>query len=275
MPQTPHSIREGIVDLGPTAMYYRERGDGPPLVFMHAGIADGRMWDAQIEHFSDRYRVVVPDMRGFGRTLMVPGPFSYTQDLASMCTALEIPRAAFVGASMGGTAVIDLALGWPDLVTCLVNICGDPSGYDMVDPATHAGWEAATAAFERGDLSEAARIEFEMWVVGDLRPASEVDEATTNLVMEMLLQSYDNLDGEEIEPARPAVERLAEIGQPTLVVIGDLDRSDMRAAAAQMGSAVPNVTVQHVAEAAHLPSLEFPELVNASIESFLVENGWS
>jgi pimeloyl-ACP methyl ester carboxylesterase len=274
MSDTPTPIREGVVDLGSTGMYYRERGDGTPLVFVHAGIADGRMWQPQLEYFSDRYRVVVPDMRGFGRTPMAPSQFSYPEDLVSLCTALEIPEAGFVGASMGGTAVIDLALERPDLVACLVNIGGDPSGYEMVDPATNARWKSANEAFERGDLEGAAEIEFQMWVVGDEREASEVDPSTTELVLDMMLKSYDNPDGVELEPENPAVARLAEIEQPVLVIVGDSDRPDMLAAADQMGREVPHITVHWVKDSAHLPSLESPGLVNATIESFLLENRW-
>ena len=82
---------------------------------------------------------MLPDLRGFSRTSMVETPFSYTDDLRVLCVALDIESAAFVGASMGGTAVIDLALAEPELVACFVTIGSDPSGYEMSDPGTIEG----------------------------------------------------------------------------------------------------------------------------------------
>jgi pimeloyl-ACP methyl ester carboxylesterase len=260
---------EGVSGLGDVDMYYRERGAGRPLILVHAGIADGRMWEPQLERLSPRYRVVVPDLRGFGRTPMAKTTFSYVDDLVALCIGLDIDRAAFVGASMGGTSVIDLALAKPDLVACFVSIGGDPSGYEMTDPGTLAGWAAARDAFERGDLAEAARIESEMWFVGQGRARAAADPDLLRLVVEMLLRSYENPNGQELDPPVLAVDNLGAITQESLLLVGEFDRSDMVSAAAMMADLLPNVSAFHVPDTGHLPSLESPEYVTQLIEEFL------
>jgi pimeloyl-ACP methyl ester carboxylesterase len=265
----PATGSEGFVELGDVAMYYKERGVGQPVVLVHAGIADGRMWDPQLERLSARYRVVVPDLRGFGHTPMVPSPFSYTDDLAAFCATLGIESAAFVGASMGGTAVIDLALAEPDLVSCFVSIGGDPSGYEMTDAETIAGWASANEAFKRGDLREAARFESEMWFVGQGRARASVDSDLLGLVVEMLLRSYENPDGEEVAPDQPAVENLESIAQDVLLIIGEFDRADMISAAELLAREIPNASLAYIDGTAHLPSLESPDSVSLLIEEFL------
>nr|MBA2511214.1 alpha/beta fold hydrolase [Rubrobacteraceae bacterium] len=62
---------------------------------------DSRMWDGQFEPFAQHYRTIRHDMRGFGRSPMVEGPYSHHADLLALLDALEIDRAAFVGCSMG------------------------------------------------------------------------------------------------------------------------------------------------------------------------------
>jgi pimeloyl-ACP methyl ester carboxylesterase len=260
---------EGSIALGDVDMYYKERGVGQPVVLVHAGIADGRMWDPQLERLSTRYRVIVPDLRGFGHTPMVESPFSHADDLATLCAALGIERTVFVGASMGGTAVIDLALAEPDLVSCFVSIGGDPSGYEMTDTETIAGWARANEAFERGDLREAARIESEMWFVGQGREPASVDSDLLGLVVEMLLRSYESADGEEVGPDQPAVGNLKSITQDALLIIGEFDRADMISAAEMLVREIPGASLRRMDDAAHLPSLESPERVTPMIEEFL------
>ena len=66
----------GTADVNGARIGYEISGEGEPLVLVHAGIADGRMWDAQIDAFSRRCRTIRYDLRGFGRSPMVPGPYS-------------------------------------------------------------------------------------------------------------------------------------------------------------------------------------------------------
>lgn len=269
MSESPGTTSEGFVDLGAVQMYYQQSGDGPPLVLVHAGIADGRMWGPQLQRLGNRYRVIAPDLRGFGQTPMVEMAYSNPHDLITMCDALDIDRAAFIGASMGGTAVIDLALERPELVACIVDLGGVPSGYERIDPGTYAGWAACDDALERGDLDEAARIEFQMWVVGDHRDASAIDPELTALALDMLLTSYDNPDGDEMDPDQPAVERLGEVMQETLILVGELDRPDTITAGERMAQEMPRASLVSVPNAAHLLNLEYPDRVTTEIESFL------
>jgi pimeloyl-ACP methyl ester carboxylesterase len=263
---------DGFIELDGVKMYFKERGVGHPVILVHAGIADGRMWEPQLERLSIRYRVVVPDLRGFGHTPMVQTPFSYTRDLVALCAALEIGRAAFVGSSMGATTVIDVALAEPDLVACFVSIGGDPSGYEMTDAETIAGWTSANEAFERGDLREAARIESEMWFVGQGRSRASVDPDLLRLIVEMLLKSYENPDGEEIAPDELASENLSSITQDALLIVGEFDRADMVSAADLLVRDIPNASLHRIPNTGHLPSLESPDRVSLLIEQFLNSN---
>ena len=64
----------GEADINGATLFYETSGEGDPLVSIHAGIADHRMWEAQVDDFSAHYRTIRHDMRGFGRSPMVDGP---------------------------------------------------------------------------------------------------------------------------------------------------------------------------------------------------------
>src|SRR5215208_6198208 len=95
-------LREtGMAEVNGARIYYEVAGEGDPLVLVHAGIADSRMWEDQLMAFADRYRVIRYDMRGFGMTAMVDLPFSHHEDLRGLLDSLDVERAHLVGCSMG------------------------------------------------------------------------------------------------------------------------------------------------------------------------------
>src|ERR671913_2365380 len=107
-------IREtGEAEVNGARVYYEVAGEGEPLVLVHAGIADSRMWEDQLTAFADRYRVIRYDMRGFGRTEIVEGPFSHHEDLHSLLNFEGLDRVPLRGCSMGGGAVLAFALQYP------------------------------------------------------------------------------------------------------------------------------------------------------------------
>ena len=105
-------------------------GEGPPVGLVHAGICDSRMWDPQWETFRLAHRVVRYDMRGFGRSPLVPGRYSPPGELIALLDELALGPAALVGASMGGGISLQVAVARPDLVSALVLVGSGVRGHD-------------------------------------------------------------------------------------------------------------------------------------------------
>ena len=93
-----------VVDGG--SLYYEAAGSGAPVILLHGGNLDRRMWDAQFALLRQRYRVIRYDARGFGRSSAADRPFAAHDDLAALFRALNLSRAALVGLSMGGRIAI-------------------------------------------------------------------------------------------------------------------------------------------------------------------------
>ena len=84
---------------------YRDRGNGIPVIFIHAVPLNQTMWDDQLVALQTHCRVITLDLRGFGRSDAPQGPYLMDQmaaDVRELMSALEINRAVFVGLSMGG-----------------------------------------------------------------------------------------------------------------------------------------------------------------------------
>jgi 3-oxoadipate enol-lactonase len=241
---------------------------------LHAGIADSRMWQPQVEMLrAAGYRVLAPDLRGFGQQVLEPVPFSYVRDVEAL---LDGP-AAVVGSSLGGRVALELAVYRPELVERLVVIAPGLPGWEWSDE-TRTGWAEEEAAFEQGDFEAAAEASLRLWVDGPRRSPEEVDSAMRLSVREMTLRSYElqqhawEAGAREEDVLDPSVNnRLGEIRCPTLVLVGDEDVADMRAIAAHIADSISGARLLNLADAAHLPSLERAEEVNALLFAFLGE----
>jgi pimeloyl-ACP methyl ester carboxylesterase len=245
------------------------------VLLLHAGIADSRMWQPQVEVLRTAgYRVLTPDLRGFGQRVLEPAPFSYVRDVEAL---LDGP-AAVVGSSLGGRVALELAVLRPELVERLVLIAPGFPGWEWSDE-TRAGWAEEEAAFERGDIEAAAEASLRLWVDGPRRAPEAVDSTIRSAVRAMVLRSYElqrhawEAGAEEDEILDPPLNgRLGEIRCPTLVLVGDEDVADMRAIAAHVADAISGARVVNVPEAAHLPSLERADEINALLLEFLHES---
>lgn len=242
------------------------------VLLLHAGIADSRMWQPQIEVLrSAGYRVLAPDLRGFGQNVLEPVSFSYVRDVE---TLLDGP-AAVVGNSLGGRVALELALYRPELVKRLVVIAPGLPDWEW-SAETRAGWAKEEAAYEAGDLDAAAEASLQMWVDGPRRSPDEVDSAMRQAVRTMVLRSYEMQQQGSEGGAReeeildtPVSGRLDEIHCPTLVIVGDEDVADMRSIATHVADSVSDAQLVNVSGAAHLPSLERADEVNALLLGFL------
>ena len=247
-----------------TALLAHDRGGPPgdlPVVLVHAGIADRRMWDAQWGPLTTRRDAVRVDLRGFGESTTRPdGALSPVDDLAATLAALDIGRCHLVGASLGSGVAVELALSRPDLVESLLLAPPGGSLLTQMTPDLRAFIDAEDAALERDDLDAATEANVLAWVVGGGRGAAEVPAEVLALVHLMQRQVFEiqvpwgDLDEAELDP--PATERLAEVAVRTLVLIGDHDLETSKEAAQRVARGIPDARLVEWPDVAHLPSME-------------------
>jgi pimeloyl-ACP methyl ester carboxylesterase len=256
-------------------IYYEVAGDGPPVVLVHAGIADLHMWDEQMPALAP-YTVVRYDCRGYGRSQSEPGAFSNRDDLAAVMDHLGITRAALVGCSRGGIIALDFTVERPERVTALIWVCGGISGWQPPDELFHPDevvlWKAAEAAEAARDYERVAALDVRVWVDGPLQPEGRAAAHVRQKVYAMALNNYTTAMVEGLEPQPldpPAMGRLGTVQTPVLAIVGDLDPSETAAAAEVLANAVADCRVAHFADCAHLPNMEQPERFNALLLGFL------
>jgi pimeloyl-ACP methyl ester carboxylesterase len=257
--------------IGPDRIHYSVTGDGDALLILHAGIADMRMWDAQIPDLSAKYRTIRYDIRGFGRSPIPADTFANHEDPAALLDHLQVDSAHVVGASYGGLIALDFTLAHPERVRSLVLVAPSISGQEH-GPEIHAFWKAEEEALERDDLDAAVEVNLRTWVDGPQRGRDQVDPAVRAKVAAMQRLAFEIEEPEEYEEIAldpPAIRRLGELRTPLLIIVGDLDLPAKLELSSYLAAEIPHARLEILPACAHLPNMEKPDQFNRLLLDFI------
>ncbi|HEY0605679.1 MAG TPA: alpha/beta hydrolase [Herpetosiphonaceae bacterium] len=264
----------GFAEVNGTRLYYEIAGSGQPLVMIHAGVADRRLWDEQWQVFAERYTVIRYDMRGFGKSAVAEGTFGHHDDLYALLSWLGLEQAYLMGCSRGGSTAIDVTLEHPELVKALILVCSGPGGAPDDGSPPPRQWEEIRSSFRARDLQRTSELEVEVWVDGPNRTPEQVERRVRDLVYEMNLIALQNevaaegkAEEQALEP--PAYDRLGEIRVPTLIIVGDQDQPGVITAGDLMEERIAGARKVVMHGTAHVPSLEQPAEFNRIVLDFL------
>jgi pimeloyl-ACP methyl ester carboxylesterase len=249
----------GYTPVGSARLAWWTDGDdtgGDPLVLVHAGVADARMWEPVLPALAAAHRVVRFDMRGFGRSRSARGAFSPARDVAGLLDGLGIARAHVVGASFGGLVALELAASAPARVASLVLLAAALPDIEP-SPDLLAFARAEEAAIAVGQLEDAVEVNVRMWA-GDSTPAVRELVADMQRVA-FELQLREGAESDELDP--PVSTRLAAIGVPATVAYGDRDVEDFEQVARRLAAELPDATLHEIPGAGHLLALDQPAAV--------------
>jgi pimeloyl-ACP methyl ester carboxylesterase len=233
-------------------------GSGAPVLLLHSGVADSRMWQSQLPALGHRFRVICPDLRGFGDSPLPPEPYADADDVAELLDHLGVADAAVVGSSMGGRVALEIATRHPDRVNSLVLLC---PAYRGVPPSAAA--EAFDAAEDRllraGDLAGAVTLNVDTWLGPEATPAAR-DQLTAMqrraFEVQLAAERQDPLPVRRdvgVDPAKVAV--------PTVIVTGGLDLDHFQLVAEVLAEQIKGAELVRLPWASHLPSMERPDAV--------------
>jgi 3-oxoadipate enol-lactonase len=250
-------------------VWIEARGEGHPVLVLHSGLVDSRMWDAQVASLEAAgYRPIRFDLRGFGRSDRPDAEYSHVEDAVAVLDALEVDRAAVVGCSLGGALALFLTLAHPERVSALGLAGSGIPGYPDWSPRMRSIWDEVDRAVKDGDLERAHELDLSPWVLDLGEPSDDLIRSIAWDNRHVLLLDEDL----EIRPEDNVMDRLGDIAQPTLVTVGDSDIPEMLVIAHLLADRIPNAQGPVVMEGAdHLVPTRRPEEFDRSMLAFLDE----
>ena len=268
----PHVTTDDGVKL-----HYDEAGTGTAIVFVHEFAGDSRSWEAQMRHFSRRYRCIAYNARGYPPSDVPEADDSYSQarardDIRAVLDGLGIERAHVVGLSMGGFATLHFGFTYPGRARSLT-IGGCGYGAEPEQHRKFAEEAAATAArFEELGMAKAsqayalspARVQLQN---KDPRGYREFVEQFADHSTPGSSRTMRNVQGR-----RPSLYDLAEemkkIDVPTLIITGDEDWACLQPGIL-MKKHIAGAGLAVMPNCGHAINLEDPDVYNRHLDEFL------
>jgi pimeloyl-ACP methyl ester carboxylesterase len=256
----------GHVGADGARLWYEREGEGFPVVLVHPGLWDARIWDGQFEEFARHHDTIRYDLRGHGRSDEPAGPYSDLRDLRRLLEDQGIHRCAVVGCGRGAQLAIDFALAHPEIAEAIVAVAPVLSGYRWSDPGLGLLSEEVDRAVRAGDAFRAMEMELAVWA-----PLSAGDPATNVAVREIAMDNAQVLcmDDSLLEQAPPAELHLGDVGAATLVVVGDDDLRETHAIADLIVRSVPGASKRVISDADQLVNVRRPDRFNRVVLDFL------
>jgi pimeloyl-ACP methyl ester carboxylesterase len=245
-----------------------ERGDGPAVVLLHAGITDRRMWHEHLEPLAAAgRRAVAMDLPGFGDTALVPGIQAPWLDVLETMDALAIDRAALVGCSLGGAVALVTAVTAHERITALV-LASAPAPDIEPSSQLQAAWDAEETALARNDVDGAVQAVLDAWLAPDA-PAALRECVSSMQRRAFELQADPPAMSDALDPLEDDPGLLASLEPPALCLAGSDDLPDFVTSAQRLAEALPRARYQQIDDARHLIPLEAPAAFRAALLTFL------
>ena len=248
---------------------YDDLGQGQPLVFIHGHPFNRSMWNEQCTHFKDDYRLILPDLRGYGDTdttfprVMLD---EMALDLIHLLDELGVEKAVFIGLSMGGQIVLDLYRLIPQRFLGLVIVDSDARGETP---------ESAVRRIETADriLSDGMEKHTEETIHKYIAKASMQNLAVYDPLYKMM--SNTKPEGAAAAHRGRADRRdhtaiLPAITVPALIIVGSEDFFTPVPVARIMSDNIPGAQLVVIEGVGHLPNMEAPAEFNSALRLFLL-----
>jgi len=245
---------------------YEDYGQGTPILLLHGFPLSGAMWQPQISALKTDFRLIIPDLRGFGQSEAPIGPYlmeTFAADLVALLDSLGLEQVVLGGLSMGGYIALAFLRHYPARVQALI----------LAD--TRATPDTTEIKANREANAQLVELHGPSTIVPKMLPgllspkaAPEMQTQISRLMMENKPQGIAGaLRGMALRP--DSSDLLAKIKVPTLVLGGAEDSLSPPAELKQLQQAIPGSELAIIPNAGHLANVENPTAFNAALRAFL------
>ncbi|MDP2739838.1 MAG: alpha/beta hydrolase [Pseudorhodobacter sp.] len=251
---------------GSIRVQYAVSGEGPAMLMLHANPFDRRMWLYQMAAFSADYKVIAPDLRGYGCTTPVEEPYTVEDlmdDLNAVLTKENVTEVLLVGASVGARLALQFAITYPKRASGLVLVGGN-SGRSPRRLARIEGFRSSPQTYRLQYLKELVTFNFSKSQIGNhlLELFADPNRPLSPLALEAFFNACDGMDN---------THALSSMNKPVLVVNGAEDH--LLPVGRYTASLIPGAEHAIIASAGHACCLEQPVEFNSLMRKFLTNFG--
>jgi pimeloyl-ACP methyl ester carboxylesterase len=263
-----------LIGLNGRQTHYLVKGTGKPVILLHGFFFDGTLWCRNLDALAQSFTVYVLDLWGFGYSERITEPSyeAYVEQLAAFMQALDIEKASLIGQSLGGGLAIQFSVQFPGKVDKLVLV--DSAGLPNPEPFSARlfkirGVGERLMAIPGNAIRSRMLRDFFLYRAETVSPDlfrrltwfQRIAGTSASALALMRCGFADKLEA--------AVQRLAALDLPVLLVWGAQDRAIPLALGQRMHHMLPSSRLAIIADAGHVPNLEQPDDFNSQVVPFL------
>ncbi len=248
-----------ILHTADADLFYEVRGSGPDVVLLHPFPCAHEFWLPLVEALESRFRFILPDLRGLGRSQTGEGPATmarHAADLLGLCDALKLRRVIFGGCSIGGYILFELWRRQPERFRAL--LLADTKSPADTPSEREARLKMAEAVLERGPQTILDALLSRLLGETTRRNRPDIAAAARALMARNTAQGLSAVQRGMAE--RPdSTATLRTISVPTMVMGGEEDMLTPRLEMERLANGIPGAELRILLHAGHLAAFEQPE----------------
>ena len=265
---------QGFIAVGDSRIYYEVTGKGRPLILLHGGFMDHRMWFHQADVLSTQRMVITCDLRGSGLTQDGDGAYLMSEGIRILADSLHLKQFDLIGHSFGAIVALDMAIKYPDRVRRLVLYSPGSREWKPELPGDSilrkSDARMREAYFVKKDTALVAEHFIRTWFDGPFRhPTESVRQERAYALRIATDKARKGFRYEPILDSFPISPRLRDLYMPVLLVTGDLEMDRINAIADSFATHIPGVRRAVVPGAAHMANMERYIDFNTVVSEFI------
>lgn len=259
------------IQLDDVELYYREIGAGTPLILLHGLTLSGLMWTPQIASLSRNHRVIIPDLRGHGKSSVPDHGYSfhnYAIDIKNLFDYLNLQKTHVIGLSLGGAIATEFCVAFPDSVHSAIIISSMPPYFEPDDRWVQTLSKFRKVRDEFGLNYAVENVLLKEPIFGKINIGINDWMNLKNAIKQFSGNPIDTDFSEQEDSAR-IIQSLPALDLPFLIMTGEKDHKTFIEASEALSEAMTNSKRVIIKNAGHLCTMEQPEEVNSEILKFL------
>lgn len=259
----------GFIQADGSKIYYEVAGQGEPIVFIHAGVTDSRMWDFQVDDLSQNFKVIRFDQRGFGKSGIPERNYNPIQDILALMDSCHIESAHMVGISLGALQAIDLAVEHPERVKTLIISGASFPDWHLSEEILAEHIDFTRYVMENGPDSAVQRMLTDPFWSRSI-PDKKYTEGRK--LFEQILQENKNsftVNWQFRELPVGLVDSLGKIDCPVLMFRPGNEMPSIKPIADTLADKIPDIQIAEIPDVSHLLNMEKPGEFNRFLLEFI------
>ena len=265
----------GTIKAGNLQVYYERAGKGDAILLLHAGLQDHTMWKEQVKALSVQYEVITPDLPFHGKTTGTDTTLLAQEVIKILLDSLHLQKVSIAGLSMGASVALDFIIAYPQRVNKAFLISAGINGYDKIhsiDSVSMEWYHQFSRALKEKDTTRAAMEFTKAWAEGVYRRGDSLKAPVSQYVYRTTLANLrlHKMEGWPLlQNHPPAIESLASVQVPVLIIDGDKDLPYITATSEYLEKNIPGARRIVMKGVAHMLNMEKPAELNNLMLDFL------